>query len=93
MPRDGTAGTPEVGPTRSSRTIVDAPQVSAPATDRVQPVLRNYCLLLLEVWTISSSRKIAFAITGDRRLIRLEIRNIRRIRPAQSGNKSLRGHA
>ena len=42
LPRDGTAGTPEVGPTRSSRTIVDAPQVSAPATDRVQPVLRRF---------------------------------------------------
>ena len=42
MPKNWTIGTPEVGPFRSSRTRKDAPQVSTPATDRVQPVLRRF---------------------------------------------------
>jgi hypothetical protein len=42
VPKNWTTGTPEVGPFRSSRTRKDDPQVSTPATDRVQPVLRRF---------------------------------------------------
>ena len=42
MPQNETTGTPEVGPFRSSRTRKDAPQVPAPATDRVQPDSRRF---------------------------------------------------
>ena len=42
MPKNWTTGTPEVGPFGSSRTTKDALQVSTPAADRVQPVLRRF---------------------------------------------------
>ncbi len=47
VPLAGTAGTPEVNSSRSSRTREEYPQATTPAADRDQPVSRMWSHILL----------------------------------------------